>query len=130
MLLDVSNTDLLSCCSVAPTALERRGGKSKYPAEIVLKPSGHAGGVSGVGVLCACTRVGEDQWDVAVVSPRPDPAAVMVQCDSDSGLGGACPVGQSAVPSVRDFLGKPGVRVIKRQLRALHWCRRSGGDGL
>lgn len=38
MPLDVSNTDLLSCCSVVPTALERRGGKSKYPAEMVLKP--------------------------------------------------------------------------------------------
>lgn len=81
MLLDVSDTDLLSCCSVAATALERRGGKSKYPAEIVLKPSGSAGGVHGAGVLwtpscwCACTHAGEDQWDVAVVSRSPDPAA-------------------------------------------------------
>lgn len=39
----------------------------------------------------------------------------MVERNSDSGVGRACPVGQLAVPSVRDFLGKPGVRayVIK-----------------
>lgn len=36
----------------------------------------------GAGVLwtpscwCACTHAGEDQWDVAVVSPGPDPAAL------------------------------------------------------
>lgn len=35
--LEVSNTDLLSCCSVAPPALERRGGKSKYAGEKVLE---------------------------------------------------------------------------------------------
>lgn len=80
----------------------------------MLKPSGGAGGVQGVGVLwtpscwCACTHTGEDQWDVAVVSPSPDPAAPWFSV-TDSSLGRACLVGQLAVPGVRDFLGKPGV---------------------
>lgn len=90
---------------MAPTALERRGGKSKYPAKLVLKPSGGDVGVQGWGcwgLLPARVPGRGGSVGCCCHQPHPGPAAIWfgAAVTWEEPLGGLV-----AVPSVRGKLG-------------------------